>query len=554
MSLRVPVSADELRFTEVSRNIGLDFVHFNGMTGRLYILEEMGSGVALFDYDGDGDLDAYFVQGNLIEGEDSLARSIFPPRHPLPLTDRLYRNDLEMLPDGSIRTHFVDVTEKIGLAARGYGLGVAAGDLNNDGWTDLYVTNFGTNHLLQNEGDGTFTDVMTQSDADDKRFSVSAAVFDYDRDGWLDIYVGNYVDFSLATHQDCSSPMGKADYCGPLVYPSQRDSLLHNNGDGTFEDVTIRLGLSEEYGSALGVVTSDFNGDDILDIYVANDHMANQMWMSQPDGTFLNDAMFAGCAVNAEGRPEASMGVVVGDIDGDGNEDIFLTHIGRETNTLYLNDGNALFRDATRESGLGMVSWEYTGFGTALLDFDNDGWLDLFIANGTVLIRQELVAAGDPHPLREPNMLFRNVKEGRFEDVTAVSGVAAGPPKVSRGVAAGDIDNDGDTDLLISNNAEPADALLNEVSNRNHWIGLRLIDGRSGRDLVGTKVQAVLADGSMRWRRSATDGSYLSSNDPRVLVGLSDEGGVASLRAFWPDGTITEWRDMAVDSYFTVRR
>jgi len=547
-------SADAGFFRSAAPELGIDFVHFTGMVGRLYVLEVIGSGVSLLDYDGDGDLDAYFVQGNLIEGEESLDRAIFPPRHPLPLTDRLYRNDLELLADGSTRARFVDVTDKIGLAAHGYGMGVAAGDVDNDGWIDLYVTNHGPNHLLRNIGDGTFTDVIAESGADDRRWGASAAIFDYDRDGWLDIFVGNYVEFSLATHQECSSPMGKSDYCGPLVFPSQGDSLLHNNGDGTFENVTIRLGLSEEYGSALGVVTSDFNGDGNLDIYVANDHMANQMWMSQPDGTFLNDAMFAGSAVNADGEPEASMGVVVGDIDGDSHDDIFLSHIGRETNTLYLNDGQGLFRDATRASGLGMASWEYTGFGTALLDYDNDGWQDLFVANGAVQVRQELVAAGDPLPLREPNMLFRNVDGGRFEDVTAASGVAVNPPKVGRGVAAGDLDNDGDTDMLISNNAESAEALVNQVGERSHWLGLRLIDSESGRDLVGTRVAATLADGSVRWRRSATEGSYLSSNTPRVLFGLGENDRVAKLRAYWPNGTITEFRDVPVDSYINVRR
>jgi hypothetical protein len=287
---------------------------------------------------------------------------------------------------------------------------------------------------------------------------------------------------------------------------------------------------------------------------VANDAMANQMWMSQPDGTFLNDAMFAGSAVNADGKPEASMGVVVGDIDGDGDGDIFLAHIGGETNTLYLNDGQGLFRDATRASGLGMVSWDYTGFGVALLDYDNDGWQDLFIANGAVQIRQELVVAGDPHPLREPNLLFRNVEGGRFEDVTPLAGVAASSPKVGRGVAAGDIDLDGDTDLLVSNNAEPAEALLNLVGDKSHWLGLRLIDSKSGRDLVGTKVAVTLADGAVLWRRSATDGSYASSNDPRVFFGLGDQAGVTKLQAFWPDGTTTEWRDVAIDSYLDVRR
>ena len=547
-------SAEGGFFRSAAPELGIDFVHFTGMVGRLYIHEVTGSGVALLDYDGDGDLDAYFVQGNLIEGEESLNRVVFPPRHPLPLTDRLYRNDLELLPDGSTRARFVDVTERIGLAVHGYGMGVAAGDVDNDGWVDLYITNYGPNQMLRNNGDGSFSDISAESGADDMRWGTSAAVFDYDRDGWLDIFVSNYVDFSLAIHQDCSSPMGKGDYCLPLVYSSQRDLLLHNKGDGTFEDVTIRLGLSGGFGSGLGVIASDFNSDGALDIYVANDAMSNLLWLSQPDGTFFNDALFAGSAVNAEGKPEASMGVVVGDIDGDGHDDIFLSHIGGETNTLYLNDGKGLFRDATRASGLGMASWEYTGFGTALLDYDNDGWQDLFVANGAVQVRQELVAVGDPHPLREPNLLFRNVGGERFEDVTTASGVAVDPPKVGRGVAAGDLDNDGDTDLLISNNAEPAEALLNQVGSRHHWLGLRVTTKASGRDLVGTRVAATLADGSVRWRRSATDGSYLSSNSPRVLFGLGQNDRVTTLRAYWPNGTITEWQDVAVDAYLNVRQ
>ena len=555
-SVRPPevASAEESIFRNAVSELGIDFVHFTGMVGRLYIHEVTGSGVALTDYDGDGDLDAYFVQGSLIEGEESLSRVVFAPQHPLPLTDRLYRNDLELLPDGSNRAHFVDVTEKIGLAAHGYGMGVAAGDLNNDGWVDLYITNHGPNQLLRNNGDGSFSDISAESGAADDRWGTSAAIFDYDRDGCLDIFVSNYVDFSLAIHQSCSSPMGKADYCLPLVYSSQRDLLLHNKCNGTFEDVTIRLGLSGGFGSGLGVIASDFNSDGVLDIYVANDAMSNLLWLSQPDGTFLNDAMFAGSAVNADGKPEASMGVVVGDINGDGHDDIFLSHIGGETNTLYLNDGQGLFRDATRSSGLGMASWEYTGFGTALLDYDNDGWQDLFVANGAVQIRQELVAIGDPHPLREPNLLFRNVDGVRFEDVTEISGVAVDPPKVGRGVAAGDFDLDGDTDLLISNNAEPAEALINQTGAQRHWLGVRLIDRESGRDLVGTEVSAILENGSVLWRRSATDGSYLSSSSPRVLFGLGEKDRITKLRANWPNGTVTEWRDVPVDSYLTVRQ
>ena len=396
-------------FIDRAAESGLDFVHFNGMSGRKYILEVSGSGAALLDYDNDGDLDAYLVQGALAGPGVELADAIFPPPADRPLGDRLFRNDSAPGPDGSMVLRFVDVTEASGIVAEGYGMGVAVGDYDNNGYADLYLANFGSNQLLRNRGDGTFEDVTEAAAADDPRWTVPAAFVDYDRDGWLDLFMANYVDFTYARHTVCSLPTGVPDYCSPLAYRPVGDRLLRNRGDGTFEDVTRRSGIDDAFGNGLGVVTADFNGDGWPDIYVANDMMANQMWINQGDGTFVDEGLLAGSALNEEGEAEASMGVVVGDVDADGDLDLFMTHLAGETNTLYLSDGAGGYTDGTRRSGLGRASWEYTAFGTAWLDLENDGWLDLIIANGAVSTIETLASAGEIYPLHQPNQLFRNL-------------------------------------------------------------------------------------------------------------------------------------------------
>ncbi len=409
-------------FTDMAGRLGVDFVHFNGMSGEYYMAEINGAGCALFDYDGDGDLDVYLVQGNMLGEGKTLADARFPPQHLLPLRDRLYRNDLAVSADGQRKLGFTDVTEQSGQPAVGYGFGVAAGDVNNDGWLDLYLTNFGSNQLLVNNGDGTFRDATRESGTDDKRWSVPAAFLDYDRDGWLDLFVGNYVEFTYKLHKICRTAAGERDYCGPAAYQRVTDRLFRNRGDGTFEDVSIRSRIQSVPSKSLGVVTADFNGDGWIDIYVANDLVENQMWISQGDGTFSDEALLAGSAVNAEGRPEASMGVDAADFDGDGDEDLFMTHLVAETNTLYLNNGSGMFEDASIQSGVGVASWSHTGWGTLWFDYDNDGWLDLLIANGAVRAIEELEQKGDPYPFHEPNQLLRNLGNGRFEEVTGRAG------------------------------------------------------------------------------------------------------------------------------------
>ena len=531
-------------FTERAADAGITFTHFNGMSGAYYFPEVMPPGVGLLDYDNDGDLDLYLVQGQAL-GTGA------PLRPPVgPLTGRLLRNDLRISADGSRVLHFTDVTDASALAASGYGMGVAAGDFDNDGWTDLYVTYFGRNQMWRNNGDGTFTDVSARSGTDLEGFSVSAAFVDYDRDGWLDLYVGNYVRYSVGIDQRCSNLAGVRTYCPPQVYPALPDRLYRNRGNGTFADVTATALIGREFGRALGVSTADFNGDGWTDIYVANDGTENILWTNQRNGTFRNTALLAGVALTAEGQAEASMGVDAGDFDNDGDEDLFMTELNGEGSNLYVNSGTGIFDDHGARSALGPASLQYTGFGTAWFDFDNDGWLDVLSVNGRVQ-----AAEGDarqPFPLDQPRLLFRNLGNGRFENVSATAGAALAVTEVGRGAAFGDLDNDGDQDVVIGNDAGPTRLLINNVGNRNHWIGLRLVDPRAGRDLLGARVEIVRSDGTVLTRRARSDGSYASANDPRVLAGLGTAREPPRIRVRWPDGQTEAWPSVPLDKWTTV--
>jgi len=535
-------------FTDMARGVGLDFVQFNGMSGEFYIVENLGGGGALFDYDNDGDLDVFLVQGRMLGKGKTLADASFPPSPDRALTDRLFRNDLGARPGGLRTLRFTDVTELSGIDAPGYGMGVAVGDINNDGWRDIYVNNFGANQLWENRGDGSFVDVTEQAGVGGESLSVSSAFFDFDRDGWLDLYVGNYVEFETEKNRVCYAPHGARDYCAPKTYDPQQDRLYRNRGDGTFEDVSEKAGISPEFGPALGVVVADFNGDAWPDIYVANDGTVNQLWVNQKDGTFRDEALLAGTAVNMAGVPEGSMGVDAADFDGDGDEDLFMTHILKETNTLYINDGEGWFEDRTVATGLGVPSKGYTSFGTAWFDFDNDGWLDLFVANGGVNVFLTLLEAADPYPLHQTNQLFANLGDGRFREVTREAGTAFELSEVSRGAAFGDVDNDGDTDVLLVNNNGRARLLINDIGNRSHWLGLQLLD-KSQRDPLGARVGAYRDDRAPLWRRVRADGSYASANDPRILLGLGDAPDVRFVRVEWPDGLIEEWANLSIDQY-----
>ena len=524
-------------FKEVAEQVGLKFQHYNGMTGKFYLPEITGSGAALFDFDNDGDLDVFIVQGNVFDPNTKPNSSLF---------GKLFRNDL--IPSKILS--FTDVTQKSGIVATGYGMGAAVGDINNDGLPDLYLSNLGPNQMYLNKGDGKFVDVTKESGTDDPRWSTSASFFDYDRDGWLDLMIVNYADFSVSNNPACYAATTAKDYCTPRVFRAPGNRLFHNKGNGIFEDVTTTAGVDKEFGHGLGIVTADFNNDGWIDIYVANDGDQNQLWINQKNGRFVNDALLAGCAVNRNGQAEAGMGVDAGDFDGNGTDDIFITHLMDETNTLYLNLGDGLFEDRTREAGLGMPGRRFTGFGTFFFDYDNDGWLDLFVANGAVQLLPELVRQKNPFPLGQPDQLFRNTGKGSFVEI--VDEPEFSLLEVGRGAAFGDVDNDGDTDFLITNNNGPARLFLNQVGNRNHWLGLRLV-GKAGRDMLGAQVEIVVYDTRKLRRRVRTDGSYLSGNDPRVLVGLGAATRVKAVRVRWPGGAVEEWKELTVNQYTTLK-
>ena len=551
-SLSVPPSRVQPIFKDVAAQTGLNFRHYNGMTGKFYLPEITGSGGALFDFDNDGDLDVYLVQGTTLEPNTTPATTLVPWRDQGSPRGRLFRN--ELITPGSARRglSFTDVTVASGIVATGYGMGAAVGDINNDGMPDLYLTNLGSNQMYLNKGGGKFVDVTRESGTDDPRWTTSASFVDYDRDGWLDLMIVNYADFSVTNSPNCYAATTARDYCTPRVFRSPGNRLFHNKGDGTFEDVTVAARVDKEFGHGLGIVTADFNDDGWPDIYVANDGDPNQLWINQKNGTFTNDALLAGASVNRNGQAEAGMGVDAGDFDGNGTEDIFITHLMDETNTLYVNMGQALFEDRTREAGLGMPGRRFTGFGTLFFDYDNDGWLDLFVANGAVQLLPQLVRQKDPFPLGQPNQVFRNSGKGSFVEIDVEE---AGPElqllEVSRGAIFGDVDNDGDTDVLVTNNNGPTRLLLNQVGNRNHWLGLRVV-GKTRRDMLGARVEVTTAGGNVVRRRVRTDGSYLSANDARVLVGLGLSKEIKTVRVRWPNGVVEEWKNLAVDRYTTL--
>ncbi len=545
-------------FAERAQDLGLDFVHFNGMSGRLYLAEITCGGGALADLDGDGDLDALLLQGRMV-GDHPLEEATVPPRYPAPLTPRLYRNQLAET--GELR--FTDVTGAAGFPAGDYGCAAAVGDYDADGRRDLYLANLGPNRLLRNLGGLLFEDVTPRAGVGDERSSVTATFFDYDRDGALDLFVGNNMAFDNTGRTVCRSLTGAPDYCGPGAYPNQPDRLYRGRGDGTFEDATARSGLAAAPARpTLGSVAADFDLDGWLDLYVANDGQPNNLWINRGDGTFDDRAMLAGAAVNAAGAAEASMGVDAGDIDGDGDDDIILTHLVKETNTLYVNDGRGGFTDASSASGLGPPSLPYTGFGAGWIDFDNDGWLDFLAVNGAVTLVPELVAAGDPFPLHQRNQLFRNLGPGsgggaagvRFEEITARAGAAFELSEVSRGTAFGDVDDDGDTDALVINNAGPARLLINLAGQDRPWIGLELRLGEPARDAHGARA-ALLWDGEPgMWRRVRLDGSYNSASDPRLLFGLGDRPPPDGVRVWWPDGTVEDFGPPPAGRYTALRK
>lgn len=552
-----PVAVDSAWFTDGTAMSGLDFVHANGMSGRFYFPEHVAPGVGVLDYDRDGDLDVFFAQGATLDpaarADASTTATATTPASTPRSGGRLYRNDLEVRPDGTRVLRFTDVTGASGIVTRGYGMGAATGDVDNDGCVDLYVTNFGPNQLFRNNCDGTFVETAKRTGIDDPGFSVSASFVDYDRDGWLDLFVGNYVHYSVSTNVTCRGVTGQLDYCSPRVYRAQPNRLFRNQGNGTFTDVSTTALVGGDFGPALGVVAADFNADGWPDLFVANDGERNELWMNQQDGTFRNRAPLAGVALNADGKAVAGMGVDTGDFDNDGDEDVFLTTLSTEMNTLFVNDGKGTFDDGSVRSGLGAPSLAYTGWGTAWIDIDNDGWLDLLTVNGTIQARGGVSDRRFPYDQRK--QLFRNLGDGRFQEVTRHAGAAFELSEVGRGAAFGDLDNDGDMDVIVANDNGPARLLTNQLGRRNHWLGLTLLGDQKGpRDMLGARVAVITADGRTLWRRAHADGSYASANDPRVLVGLGQSVGRPRARVIWPDGSTDEFPELPVDQWTTLRQ
>ena len=502
-------------FEETARQSNLNFKHTSGHSSRFYIPEMETGGVGLLDFDNDGLLDIFCVNGGSLD-----------PSVTNRAGNKLYHNL------GNWK--FEEVTERAAVAGHDtYGMGCACGDYNGDGLMDIYVTGLNRNILYRNNGDGTFSDVTDEAGVRSGSWGTSAAFFDYDLDGRLDLVIANYISWSRDREMDCFSRGGLPDYCSPMNYKSPAmDTLYHNRGDGTFENVTRSAGLDKAFGNGLGVVCADFNHDGRPDIFIANDAMPNQLWMNQGNGKFADEAMIRGCAVNRMGIAEAGMGIAAVDLYQHGWLDLFVTHLEAEGNRLWVNT-NGYFTDLVRPKGPGFPSLPFTGFGVVFADFDNDGNLDLYAANGKVKYGQRDFGAKDPYA--EPNTLLRGLGNGDFEEVLPGGGTVEPLIATSRGMAAGDLDNDGSIDIVVINRDGPAHLLRNVIGSRGHWIMFNLLNSK-GSCAVGAILRAE-AGGKICWRQVCPNQGYCSSNDPRVHCGLGDSQQVDRVTVRWPDGT-----------------
>ncbi len=501
-------------FDEVAAARGLAFEHVSGQEPGAYLFPEIhAGGAALFDADSDGDLDAYLVQS----GGLRVAAAERPG-------NRLFLNR----GDGSFR----DATEGSGADDRGFGMGVAAGDYDGDGRTDLYVTNLGPNVLLRNLGDGRFEDVTARAGVGAAGWSSSAAFLDYDLDGDLDLFVVNYLDWTLAGEVECVDTTGKRCYCGPATYNTPApDVLYRNDGDGRFTDVSREAGLGVGFGTGLGVTVGDFDANGRPDLFVANDNMLDQLWLNQSDGTFREEAVFWGCAADASGRPKAGMGVSSADVDDDGDLDLVVCNLGGESDSLFLNNGG-FFVDRTRSSGLASLSGALTRFGMGWLDFDNDGMLDLYQANGAIGRRGRIYLDSDPYA--QPNLLIRGRPGPRYEEVLPRGGTREPLIATSRAAAFGDVDGDGGVDVVVVNRDAPAYLLHNRAAKRGHHLRVRVLTD-AGADALGAVVFAEF--GGRRVRREVLAAySYQAANEPTAHFGLGEAEGVDGLEVRWPDG------------------
>jgi hypothetical protein len=516
-------------FTDITRTAGVEFHHVNGASAQKHIVETMGSGAVFLDFDDDGWVDIFLVDGGSVADPTIAARA----------EHRLYRN----IGNGQ----FEDVTRKAGVRHREYGMGACAADYDNDGQIDLYVTNFGSNVLYHNNGHGTFTDVTQKAGVGSSFLASSCAFADIDSDGDVDLFVANYVNPDSS--KVCGDARARA-YCRPDVYTGVSSTLFRNDGDGTFADITKTAGLARADGKALGVVFADYDNDGRVDLFVANDLTRNFLYRNEGKGAFKEVGLPAGVAVASDGRVRAGMGTDFGDYDGDGRLDLVVTNFESETHSLFRNLGGGLFADATFESGMGPVTLPFLGFGVAFMDYDNDTDLDVAIANGHVLDNAGLFRSTSKYAQRK--LLLRNEGKGRFAEVGRQAGPGFALEKVSRALVTGDIDNDGDLDLLVSNNGQPADLLQNEANGRSgNAVLVRLRGRESNRDGIGARLTATI--GSRRLVREVRAGSsYLGQNDNRVHLGLGGSMAIDRLEIRWPSGRVEIVKAVSAQAVVTI--
>lgn len=523
-----------IEFIDIAQSAGIDFRHNNAASSEKYLIETMGSGCGWIDYDQDGLLDLYLANG--------AATRLYKPAHPL--RSALYRNN----GDGT----FTDVTVKAGVGAEGlFGMGVAVGDYDNDGYPDLLVLGYGRCILYHNNGNGTFTDVTARARVENLgRWASSAAWFDYDNDGHLDLVIANYIDWSLDRNFWCGDHgPGMRSYCHPDDYNGEAPTLFHNNGDGTFTDVSKQSGIGAKPGNGLGIVTFDYDNDGWQDIFIANDSMANFLFHNNRDGTFSEVGYLAGVAVSADGLPEAGMGTDAADTRAIGRMDLIITHLDSQLARLYQNRGDGTFDDATLRCGLGYATFHMSGFGARFMDYDNDGAPDIFMANGHVLDNIQRYNVSVHYA--EPKLMFRNLGRGAFKNVSEELGRDFQLPRVSRGAAIGDFDNDGDLDILVNNNGERPQLLRNDGGNAHHWLEILLIGTRSNRDAVGARVKVTAGDLILYEQRKGGM-SYQSAQDPRLHFGLGKYATLDAIEILWSSGTTTKLTNIKSDHIIAI--
>ncbi len=515
-------------YDDIAADAGVEFVHQPGAIGEFWLPEVMGAGGAILDYDGDGDYDIYVVQGGEIVGDNDRFRN------------KLFAND------GLGR--FTDVSAASGADVPGYGMGAWAADYDNDGDVDLFITRLGPNVLLRNNGDGTFTDVSDVAGVADERWGTGAAFFDFDRDGFLDLFVTNYVDWKPHIEPACYMPTGQRDYCTPETAAASPGVLYHNLGDGRFEDVSAQAGISRTRGNGLGVLCSDFDGDGWVDVFVANDMTPGFFWHNKGDGTFEESGALRGCAYNGDGLAIAGMGVAAEDIDADGDFDLVVTNIGAQPH-MCLDNEDGYFSDVSHSMGFGRWGVPYTGFGIALFDQNHDARLDGLVVNGAVNGRFTPQRAGNRYAQR--NQFIRRDETGRFIDATEELGVPSDKFEISRGAYVVDIDNDGDLDMLVTNNRGPVQLLRNENQSGLSWVMLDLIPGNGNRHAINARVELEVGDRRIL-REVRPHESYLGTRDPRIHVGLADAQLIDRLTVRWSDGAVEEWVSLPVDRHLRL--